>query len=409
MSDFTIRRSRGARRVGCCAASASPRPPEPTIGVVGATASGKSALMDLVPRLFDPQEGEILIDGVPIRDLDHAALRREIGYVTQESFLFSDTIGSNLNYGTDDERDGRVGRVDRAAGRNDQTVPWRVLYAARRTRNQLRAGRSSALRSRGRLARRPSIVLLDDALSAVDTHTEAEILRSLRDTLSGRTALIASHRVSAIRDATLDHRVGRRTNRRTGNARGLLAAGGRYWALLNRQQLEESIESDGRVGRDRTRGYNQRMTRLDSCGGRAREVAGRLQVDAHAVLEARLKEAIVEIAELRARDALKTQFLANISHDLRTPLTAVITHAEILRDGILGDLSPQQMESVRGIISGGRQLLNQVGEILTYARGAANQLTLVPTRFADSRRARAGQRAERIAAQEETHLAVGRE
>ncbi len=101
-----------------------------------------------------------------------------------------------------------------------------------------------------------------------------------------------------------------------------------------------------------------------------------------AALEAQLKEAVVEIAELRARDALKTQFLANISHDLRTPLTAVITHAEILRDGILGDLTPQQLESVRGIISGGRQLLNQVGEILTYARGAANQLTIVPTRFA---------------------------
>src|SRR6478672_9612053 len=101
-----------------------------------------------------------------------------------------------------------------------------------------------------------------------------------------------------------------------------------------------------------------------------------------AALEAQLNEAIVEIAELRARDALKTQFLANISHDLRTPLTAVITHAEILRDGILGDLTPRQMESVRGIISGGRQLLNQVGEILTYARGAANQLTLIPTRFA---------------------------
>jgi signal transduction histidine kinase len=99
------------------------------------------------------------------------------------------------------------------------------------------------------------------------------------------------------------------------------------------------------------------------------------------MLEAQLNEAAVEIAELRARDALKTQFLANISHDLRTPLTAVITHAEILRDGILGDLSPRQLDSVRGIISGGRQLLNQVGEILTYARGAANQLSLVPTRF----------------------------
>ena len=100
-----------------------------------------------------------------------------------------------------------------------------------------------------------------------------------------------------------------------------------------------------------------------------------------ALVEAQLKEALVEIAELRARDALKTQFLANISHDLRTPLTAVITHAEILRDGILGDLSPRQMDSVRGIINGGRQLLNQVGEILTYARGAANQLTLVCSRF----------------------------
>ncbi len=98
-------------------------------------------------------------------------------------------------------------------------------------------------------------------------------------------------------------------------------------------------------------------------------------------LEAQLREALVEIAELRARDGLKTQFLANISHDLRTPLTAVITHAEILRDGILGDLTPRQLDSVRGIISGGRQLLTQVGEILTYARGAANQLALAPTRF----------------------------
>jgi signal transduction histidine kinase len=82
------------------------------------------------------------------------------------------------------------------------------------------------------------------------------------------------------------------------------------------------------------------------------------------------------IAELEARDARKTQFLANISHDLRTPLTAVITHAEILRDGILGPLEPRQMESVAGIISGGRQLLTMIGEILTYARAAADQLQL---------------------------------
>jgi signal transduction histidine kinase len=82
------------------------------------------------------------------------------------------------------------------------------------------------------------------------------------------------------------------------------------------------------------------------------------------------------IAELRNQDALKTQFLSNISHDLRTPLTAIITHAEILRDGILGALDERQRESISGIISGGRQLLDMVNEILTYARGEANQLSL---------------------------------
>ena len=109
-------------------------------------------------------------------------------------------------------------------------------------------------------------------------------------------------------------------------------------------------------------------------------VGGPAEERVHA-LEAQLKEALEQIADLRARDQLKTQFLANISHDLRTPLTAVITHAEILRDGLLGPLSVRQMESINGIIGGGRQLLTQVGEILTYARGAANQLTLVPATF----------------------------
>jgi signal transduction histidine kinase len=104
--------------------------------------------------------------------------------------------------------------------------------------------------------------------------------------------------------------------------------------------------------------------------------------DRVAALELQLRAALEEVADLRARDQLKTQFLANISHDLRTPLTAVITHAEILRDGLLGPLSDRQMESINGIISGGRQLLAQVGEILTYARGAADQLTVVPVTFA---------------------------
>ena len=100
-----------------------------------------------------------------------------------------------------------------------------------------------------------------------------------------------------------------------------------------------------------------------------------------AALEFQTAEAARLIAELQARDALKTQFLANISHDLRTPLTAIITHGEILRDGILGELNERQAASVSGIIKGGNQLLQMVGEILTYARGAANQLALSPTHF----------------------------
>jgi signal transduction histidine kinase len=99
------------------------------------------------------------------------------------------------------------------------------------------------------------------------------------------------------------------------------------------------------------------------------------------LLEAQHRDAARQLAELQARDALKTQFLANISHDLRTPLSAIVTHAEMLRDGILGDLSDRQSESVNGIISGGRQLLTMIGEILTYARGQAHQLTLDVTTF----------------------------
>ncbi len=115
-----------------------------------------------------------------------------------------------------------------------------------------------------------------------------------------------------------------------------------------------------------------RMTRLDSRSSTDPRVQS---------LEAQLLDATRTIAELESRDALKTQFLANISHDLRTPLTAIITHAEILRDGILGDVAPRQQRSIQGIINGGRQLLESVGEILTYARGSAGQLSLTPVEF----------------------------
>ena len=98
-------------------------------------------------------------------------------------------------------------------------------------------------------------------------------------------------------------------------------------------------------------------------------------------LEAKAREAQKTIDELTSRDALKTQFLSNISHDLRTPLAAIITHAEILRDGMLGDLNQKQHDSVTGIVNGGQQLLDMVDEILTYVRSASDQVALVRTEF----------------------------
>ena len=124
-------------------------------------------------------------------------------------------------------------------------------------------------------------------------------------------------------------------------------------------------------------------------------------------LEERALEQGRTIAELRNQDALKTQFLANISHDLRTPLTAIITHAEIMRDGILGDLSERQHESISGIITGGRQLLDMVGEILTYARGAANQLSLTRSEFGiDAVVDQVARVSEPLAAKKELELSV---
>jgi ATP-binding cassette subfamily B protein len=216
-----------------------------TFGVVGATGSGKSALIDLIPRVYDPQEGEILIDGVPTKNVVPGELRQDIGFVPQESLLFSDTIGSNLSYGT--------------SGMT-QTGEWAAGIAQlHQTIDQFPGGYETILGERGinlsggqkqraslarALAKKPSIVLLDDALSAVDTHTEAEILRALREALAGRTALIASHRISAIRDASWIVVLEKGMVVEQGRHPELMALRGRYWSLLRRQQLLDAVESD---------------------------------------------------------------------------------------------------------------------------------------------------------------------
>jgi ATP-binding cassette subfamily B multidrug efflux pump len=212
-----------------------------TLGVVGATGSGKSALLELLPRLADPTQGVIRLDGVDLRDLPLATLRAEIGFVPQESLLFSETIRDNLHYGTEDDdavreatRVAQLAETIAGLPQGEQTI------LGERGVNLSGGQRQRAALARA-LARRPNVVILDDALAAVDTQTEAEILRELYLALAGRTAIIASHRITAVRAAhwivVLDE--GRIVEQ--GRHDDLVAAGGRYAALLERQRLEESL------------------------------------------------------------------------------------------------------------------------------------------------------------------------
>ena len=223
-----------------------------TLAVVGATGSGKSALLELLARVYDPQEGEVLIDGVPITSLPLERLRRAIGFVPQESLLFSETIRENLTYGTEDDSRAQwaaeIAQLDTTI--RDFPGGYETLLGERGI--NLSGGQKQRAALARALAREPSIVVLDDALSAVDTHTEADILRGLRQTLRDRTAIIASHRVSAVRDASwiivLDD--GRIVEQ--GHHVDLISAGGRYWTLLRRQQLEDAIEDEPGAEQDRS-------------------------------------------------------------------------------------------------------------------------------------------------------------
>lgn len=215
-----------------------------TLAIVGATGSGKTALLDLIVRVHDPQEGEILVDGIPTTELPLAALRATIGYVTQETVLFSDTIAANLKYAA--AADDTWMEAARTAQLEDTIADfpggYETLLGERGI--NLSGGQKQRVALARALARQPDILMLDDALSAVDTHTEAAILEGLSRELASRTAIIASHRVSAVRAAqriiVLDD--GRIVE--SGDHDMLITQRGRYWALVERQQLVESIESD---------------------------------------------------------------------------------------------------------------------------------------------------------------------
>lgn len=216
-----------------------------TIAVVGATGSGKSALLDLIVRVYDPSEGEILLDGIPMQELALQELRGVMAYVPQETVLFSDTIAANLAYGVDAEQPwrtaARVAQLEDTIaafpGRYDTLLGERGVNLSGGQKQRVALGRA--------LARKPDVLLLDDALSAVDTHTESAILAGLRDELERRTAVIASHRVSTVRqaDSIIVLEDGRVVE--SGEHKSLLAQRGLYWSLVQRQQLEEALESDG--------------------------------------------------------------------------------------------------------------------------------------------------------------------
>lgn len=224
-----------------------------TLAIVGATGSGKSALLDLVTRAYDPQEGEILVDDVPLTELALGPWRSELGAVPQEALLFSETIGENVAYGLTrhdqypqgDDVLARISEAARTAQLLETITALPDGFATRLGERgiNLSGGQKQRTALARALARNPSVVLLDDALSAVDTQTEAAILHGLRDALESRTALVASHRLSAVRDA--EHIIVLDGGRvvQSGTHEQLLREGGRYADLLQRQQWLEDIEA----------------------------------------------------------------------------------------------------------------------------------------------------------------------
>ena len=223
--------------------------PGQTVAIVGPTGSGKSTLVGLLPRLHEPPPGTVLVDGIDVREWPLATLRGAIGFVPQEPFLFSDRVAGNIAFGADGP----------AAAAGD--VPEAVRHAAAVARldkdlADFPAGYDTMVGERGitlsggqkqrtALARAlmvdPRILVLDDALSAVDTSTEEEILRSLRGFMRARTALIVSHRISTVRDADLilvvdDGRIAER-----GTHEELVGLDGIYAELYRKQLLEEEL------------------------------------------------------------------------------------------------------------------------------------------------------------------------
>jgi len=211
--------------------------------IVGRTGSGKTTLIELVPRLFDVTEGEILIDGQNIESIPLQLLRESIGLVPQDTFLFSDTIGENIAFGTTNATQEEIEEAAEKAQVRDNILEFDKKFETILGERgiTLSGGQKQRTAIARALIRDPKIIILDDSLSAVDTKTEEAILQHLRKELKGRTTLMISHRISTIKDADIIYYLEDGTVVEQGTHEELLEKEGRYSVMYNKQLIEQEL------------------------------------------------------------------------------------------------------------------------------------------------------------------------